>query len=308
MNSGQPRMRDMEFPAYHPFRSEKAKERYLSLYDMRAKQWPVASESVMVNTSWGRTFVRISGPDGAPPLVLLPGAATSSLMWIPNIRALSESYRTYAVDNIYDFGRSVYTRPVRNAEDFVSWLDELFSVLELGDSINLMGMSYGGWLASQYALRFPNRLEKIVLLAPARTVLQFNLGFMLRVILVALPYRWAVRKFMYWIFAGLTRKDDAALASLENAVDDIFTGFRCFKLKRFVQPTVLKDKELRKIRTPALYVVGEHERIYSALKAVRRLNKVTPHIKTEVIPDAGHALTVEQTELVDEKILGFLKL
>ena len=47
--------------------------------------------------------------------------------------------------------------------------------------------------------------------------------------------------------------------------------------------------------------------VYSARKAVRRLNKVSPHIKTEVIPDADHALTMEQTELVDEKILGFLK-
>jgi pimeloyl-ACP methyl ester carboxylesterase len=307
MNSGQPRMRDMEFPAYHPFRSEKAKERYLSLYDMRAKQWPVDSESVMVNTSWGRTFVRISGLDSAPPLVLLPGAASTSLMWIPNISALSESYRTYAVDNIYDFGRSVYARPIRSSTDFVNWLDDLFSALELGDSINLMGMSYGGWLASQYALRFPSRLEKIVLLAPARTVLPLKLGFMLHMILVPLPYRWAVRKFMYWIFEGLTRRDEAALAALENAVDDIFTGFRCFKLKRFVQPTVLKDNELRRIKTPALYMVGEHEKIYSARKAVRRLNKVSPHIKAEVIPDADHGLTVEQTELVDEKILGFLK-
>ncbi|GAH54730.1 unnamed protein product, partial [marine sediment metagenome] len=68
------------------------------------------------------------------------------MQWLPNIEALSEYYRTYAVDNIYDYGRSVYTRTIKSPDDFVNWLDELFSILELGDNINLMGLSYGGWL------------------------------------------------------------------------------------------------------------------------------------------------------------------
>lgn len=156
---------------YHPFRSEKAKEEYLKLYDTRAKKWPVISETRMVNTSYGQTFVRISGPADGKPLVLLPGAGGTSLHWGANIEALSASYKTYAVDSIYDFGRSISSRPLNNSEDLVKWLDELFNALELGEHINLMGLSYGGWLTSQYALRFPNRLCKVVLLAPAFTVL-----------------------------------------------------------------------------------------------------------------------------------------
>ena len=58
---------------------------------------------------------------------------------MPNIEALSTQYRTYAVDNIYDCGRSIYTRPLKSPDDFVHWLDELFTALELGDHINLMG-------------------------------------------------------------------------------------------------------------------------------------------------------------------------
>ena len=64
----------MELPAYHPFRSAEAKEEYLALYDRRIKRWPVASETRMIETSHGHTFVRISGPVDAPPLVLLHGA------------------------------------------------------------------------------------------------------------------------------------------------------------------------------------------------------------------------------------------
>ena len=51
--------------------------------------------------------------------------------------------------------------------DLLSWLDELFDALRLGDEINLAGMSYGGALTAQYALHFPTRLTKL-LLAPAK--------------------------------------------------------------------------------------------------------------------------------------------
>ncbi len=162
----------MEMSAYHPFESAEAKVEYLAYCDEEDKKWPVVSESRMVDTSYGQTFVKISGPAGAPPLVLLPGMWTSSVTWgwVPIMVDLSECYRTYAVDNIYDYGRSVYTRTYESPDDFVNWLDELFSALELGNNINLMGLSLGGWLTSLYALRFPNRLDKVLALAPAGTV------------------------------------------------------------------------------------------------------------------------------------------
>ena len=85
--------------SYHPFRSQEAKETYLTYYDECAKRWPVASEEKMVKTSFGQTFVRISGPEDGPPLVLLSGDSENALAWIPQIAALSEDYRTYAVEN-----------------------------------------------------------------------------------------------------------------------------------------------------------------------------------------------------------------
>ena len=59
----------MGLSAYHPFRSVQAKEEYLAIYDRQAKQWPLESESRMVETSYGKTFVRISGPENAPPQI-----------------------------------------------------------------------------------------------------------------------------------------------------------------------------------------------------------------------------------------------
>ena len=298
----------MEMAPYHPFRSAKAKEEYLTQLEVLAQQeWTIVSESRTVDTFYGQTFVRISGPVGAPPLVLLPGASANSLMWGPNIAALSECYRTYAVDNIYDYGRSVYTRTIKSSDDFVTWLDELFSVLELGDKINLMGLSFGGWLTSQYALCFADRLDKIVLLAPAATVLPLRLGFVIRIPLFLVPFRYATKSMLYWLFGDLAQKDHAGQMEIEKVADHMFMALRCFKPKRMVNVTVLEDEELQGIRVPTLYLVGENEKIYSAQKAVQRLNRVAPHIKAEIIPDAGHDLTIVQAEMVNRKVLEFLK-
>ena len=297
----------MEMSTYHPFRSAEAKEQYLKFYDMRAQKWPVVSESRMVQTSYGQTFVRVSGPEDAPPLVLLPSANATSLLWMPNIQDLSECYRVYAVDNIYDFGRSVYTRTFKSADDLVNWLDELFSALELGDDINLMGLSYGGWLTSQYALRFPNRLDKIVLLAPAATVFPLPGEWAWRAILAIIPHRYFLRRLTYWMFEDLVQKDEASRILAEDMMNDAFMGLRCFKFKMPVHPTVLEDKELQSIEVPTLFLVGENEKIYSAKEAVQRLHNVAPRIETEVIPNSGHDLTIVQAEMVNRKVLEFLK-
>jgi pimeloyl-ACP methyl ester carboxylesterase len=129
-----------------------------------------------------------------------------SLAWIPQIAALSKDHRTYAVDNIYDNGRSIYTRPIKKPDDFVQWLDELFTALEL-DNINLIGFSYGGWQASLYALSFPQRLNRLVLIAPVG-VLPARLEVMVRgIIYYFIPTRFIVQNYLYWYNADAVKED-----------------------------------------------------------------------------------------------------
>lgn len=303
----------MEASAHHPFRSARAKAEYLALYDEAAKAWPVPSECRMVDTSYGQTFVRISGPVDAPPLVLLPGAGTCSLMWGLNIETLSECYRAYAVDTILNppgcVGRSVYTRTIKSPSGIAEWLNELFDALELGDSINLVGVSQGGWLTSQYALHSPDRLNRIVLVSPAATVLPLRLGFFLRMMfLVLVPLRYSYKRFMYWAMSDLVRKD---LNAAESAINGLVVAARCFKpvnTRHIPAATVLKDEELQGLKVPALCLFGENEVLYSAQGAVQRLNEVAPQMRAEVIPNAGHDLIVVQAEMVNQKILEFLAL
>ena len=293
--------------AYHPFRSKAAKKEYLALYDMRVKKWPVDSQTRLVDTSCGQTFVRMSGPVGAPPLVLLHGAGGDSLQWIPNIEALSGSYRVYAIDNIYDYGLSVYNQPIKNPDEYVSWLDQLFNALDLGNHIKLMGLSYDAWLTSQYALHFSDRLDKIVLLAPAGIVIPIRFEWIIRAVLCFVPHRYFTKSFLFWLLEDLAQKDQASRTMLEEEVDAVYVRMRCYKPIRLIQPTVLEDAELKRIKVPALYLVGEHEKIYSARKAIQRLHKVAPQIITELIHNAGHDVSFVQAEMVNAKVLEFLK-
>jgi pimeloyl-ACP methyl ester carboxylesterase len=86
----------------------------------------------------------------------------------------------------------------------------------------------------------------------------------------------------------------------------MFMGSRCFKTLP-IKPTVLDDTDLQNIKVPTLYLVGENEKIYSGKKAIQRLNNVAPHIETELIPNAGHDLLIVQAEMVNKKVMEFLK-
>ena len=294
---------------YYPYRSVAARDLCLAYCDsLAAKEWPVASEERMVPTSYGQAFVRISGPAGAPPLVLLPGGTATSLMWAPNIQALSESYRTIAVDQIGDVGRSTCTKPVRRTNDLLVWLDELFDALKLEDRINLVGVSYGGWLALQYALHSPKRLNKVVLLAPGGTVLRFSTKFFLGLFFTAISFaatggRWCVRPLFRWLFADWARTDPERF---DAEVDWLVTVMRSLRPRGLPFPTVLTDAEWDRLRVPTLFLVGEHENIYAPAKAVRRLKRAAPHVKVEIVPGAGHDLTIVQAEMVNRIILDFL--
>lgn len=295
----------MKLDSYHPFRSAQAKQAYLDYYDRRAESWPVDCEERLVTTSVGQTFVRISGAHHLPPLVLLPASVFNSLMWIPNIESLSQQYRTYAIDNIYDCGRSIYARTLTSPEDLIQWLDELFTVLDLGNDVNLMGLSYGSWLAHRYALQFPQRVRRLVLLAHP-TVVAMNADFVIR-LLFSFVSPQLFRSFVYWLFEDTARKDMESQSLVECIYTDMQLAGKCYKPKAMINPTSINDSELHELQTPTLFLVGENEKTFSPYKAKQRLNMVAPQIKTELIAQAGHDLNFAQSKLINKTVLEFLK-
>ncbi|HSW09249.1 alpha/beta fold hydrolase [Aquabacterium sp.] len=293
-------------PACHPFRSDEAKARYLALYDTRARGWPVPSETIRVHGAYGETFVRISGPADAPPLVLLHGISSNSLAWMPNVAALARHHRVYAVDHIQDGGRSIATRPLASLGDHLAWLDGLFDGLGLAQGVNLLGLSYGGWLAAQYALAHPQRLRKLVLVAPAGTVLPLAFEWMARAVACAIPLRYVTRSFLRWLLHDLAQRPATERPNFDDIVTEAWTTLRCVTPPAMLPPTVLSDEELKRLAVPALYLVGENEKICPPLQAIERLKTVAPRITTRLIAGAGHDLTLVKAAEVNRAVLGFL--
>ncbi len=288
---------------YHPFKSQKAKEMFMELYNDLAKEWPVSSQTVMIDTSFGRTFIRISGSEAAPPLVLLHPGGSNSLSWIPQIKKLSEHFKIYAIDNIYDNGLSIYTKPLSGPDDYMTWLIEVFDALGLKKNIKMMGMSYGAWLTCISALKFPERLDKTIFLAPPVTVMTVNPVFLMHLPLMIIPHRFFYKRFMKWFFNDYINKDRKAA---ETAIENIYKVSKLFKQKRMPDPTLLTDEELGSITVPSLYIVGENEKVYSSQKALERIHNVAPKIKTVLVHGAGHDMLAVEPDFIMEKVLEFL--
>lgn len=292
--------------SFHPFRSPAARDAYFASLEVRERRWSVPAVTRIVRTSWAETFVRECGPASGPPLVLLHGASTNSLSWESNVAPWATHFRVLALDVPWDLGRSVYTRCPTSPDDLVSWLDETLTALGLEGGISLAGMSYGGWISALYALRHPQRLRKAVLIVPALTVQNVRPIWVVGALLSG-THRTFSRWFAQWTLRDAWDKDARSRQFVEEVANDGLVFARDLVKRKPVLPTVLTDAEWRSLSVPTLVLVGAHEKHYDAGRAVARLRAVAPHVAIERIEGAGHDLALAQADLVNEKVLAFLR-
>jgi pimeloyl-ACP methyl ester carboxylesterase len=282
------------------FKTRAGQARYFAAYDAALAVWPVSVESLDVHTRFGDTHVNACGRVGAPPLVLLPGIAISSTMWYANVADLSRNLRVYAVDTIGDKGKSVCTRSLRTRADFADWMRDLFTGLRL-QRAHIAGLSYGGFLALDFTLSAPECVTKLILLAPAACLLPFTPRFYLRFLAATvLPGRLlpvSVRRWLCALPAG----------SGARPVVDQFLVATDFRGDYNVSPRVYGDAELRRIAAPTLVLIGEREVIYDPRAALRRAADLIPDCQAALVPGAGHAVAIDQPEIVNDRILEFLR-
>jgi pimeloyl-ACP methyl ester carboxylesterase len=293
----------------HPsaFKTPEGEARFLAVYEAVMKLWPVPYEDVEVRGRFGTTHIIVSGPKEAPPLVLLHGYMATSAMWAPNIADFSRDYRVYVVDVMGQPSKSIPAEPVRSPDDYAVWLGETLDGLHL-DRICLAGQSYGGWLALNFAIAAPGRVEKLVLLSPgggfAPMVRQFSLRGML---MLFWPTRVTVNWFMRWL--GLVDRPGGEV-SVRPVLDLMYLGLKHFRVPvetSRVMPVMFPEDRLRAMRVPTLLLIGEHEVICDPATALARARGLFPNVQGELVPESSHDMCFSQRRIVDARVLEFLK-
>jgi len=282
------------------FKTLEGEAKYIAAYEATLRLWPSPFEFFEIPTQWGRTHIIVSGPQDGQPLVLLHGMHLSATMWFPNIATLSQNYRVYALDTIGGVGRSVTVNPLRNRTELAGWLSEVLDGLGIVQT-HIVGHSYGGWLALNFALNMPERVVRLILLAPVG-LQPFVSQFWLRGLqAMILSRRSLLTSFMNWMTVDGFRVN-------ELFVEQFVVGMKKFHHRPYIQamPSVFTDNELRQIKHQTLLLVGEDEVIFRYPDlVVERAKQFIQHANVKVIPGASHGLPMEQPKQVDKYILNF---
>jgi pimeloyl-ACP methyl ester carboxylesterase len=284
------------------FKTPEGEAVFLAAYTAAMKLWPVPYEELEIPSRFGMTHVIVSGPKEAPPLVLLHGYDATSTMWAPNIADFSKDYRVYALDVMGQPSKSIPTEPVRTAEDYAVWFAETLDGLHL-DRIYLVGQSYGGWLALNFAIAAPDRVQRLVLLSPGGGFVPMARQFSLRGMpMVWFPTRVTVNWFFRWL--GITASNAGPVLELT------YLGLKHFRVPietLRVMPVMFPDDELRAMRVPTLLLVGDHEVVCDPAMALARARRLFPDVQGELIPQCSHDMCFSQRRIVDARVLDFLK-
>ena len=273
---------------------------YAEAYDLAMKLWDIPFEEKNLKTNYGTAHVTIAGPVNGKPLILLHGMNASSTMWYPNVKALSQQYRIYAIDFLLEPGKSTCVRDVNNTSEIVDWYYEIFDQLQL-KNFGVVGASRGGWLAMSIALRNPQRINKIVLLSPAQafTWIKPKMDVIENMIYSADPKRKKLRNVLETMTVNVDKLKQEFINQYYISTTEANTN------KCILQMRPFSEKELSTLKMPVLVVIGDHD-IINNDKSLKLARKSLPNVEADEIKNAGHFLSFDQPELIDKKILDFI--
>lgn len=282
------------------FRSEAARAHFLAAYTRCLEDLPAPDETVDVPTTFGEVRVYRFGGARGVPLLLLPGRNASTPMWGANLPGLLTRRTAYTVDLLGEPGMSIQQRPIADADDQASWLEETLAGLNL-DTVHLMGASFGGWSATNHAVRRPGRAASLTLVDPVLTFAPIPLRTMFAMAPMGIPKTPAVvrRRILSWMTGGAAVDDTEPVAAM------IASGAADFVLRQ-PAPTPFTDDQLGALDIPVLAIIAGRSVIHDAARAARYAREVLRHGEIELWPDASHAVNGEFPERIATRLHPFL--
>jgi pimeloyl-ACP methyl ester carboxylesterase len=248
----------------------------------------------------------IAGPADAPRVVFVHGLGGSYETWSLNLPAFAERLRICALDLV---GAGSSDKPAMDysVPTLADFLARFLDTLD-GDwqSVNLVGHSLGGAIALAFASRYPERVERLVLVDSAGLGLEIS-GEVLDLIR-AEPTVEGIRTELTHFFAhqGLVqqalveqlyqqRLQPGARETLLATMEAAFGGNR--------QQIDLREA-LAALRNKALVVWGNADSVIPVAQAQQASR--TPGSRVEVFEACGHCPHIERADAFNQLATSFL--
>ncbi len=244
----------------------------------------------------------INQSDDRKDLILLHGLGASAERWLRVIPDLTKHFRVIVPD-IIGFGYSDKPTVEYTMDFFIRFFKDFLENLNI-DKLNIVGSSFGGHLATEFAIRYNDRVEKLVLAAPAG-VMRSSTSALDQYIMAALypTYENALRAFMDMTF-------DPSVVT-EDSVRDFINRMKLPNAKYAFMSTLLGIRDspklpdrLSRVLAPTMLLWGDNDNMIP-LQYSKEYTRI-PYHELVVIKDCGHVPFVEQPLLFNQTILRFL--
>lgn len=265
----------------------------------------------------GRLSATDSPRDHRPALILHGLSATKSSM-LPAIVGLAADREVHAIDHP-GHGDSdkpfVSYSPSFLAGTVIRYLDAIGA-----DKVDLVGNSLGGRVSLEVAARWPDRVGRMVLYAPAMAPIKDrNLISLLKVVpssigmIPGIFTRGRAEMVLKSLLGGL---DGAGQSLIDAAVDDFLRIYSAAGARRALYSALrgylLADSfgekgfwtNMPKIRSDALFIWGRHDKLVS-WRYSRATSMWLPHAVSVIYEDGGHVPQIEHPERTNKLTRDF---
>jgi pimeloyl-ACP methyl ester carboxylesterase len=264
-----------------------------------------------------RAFVKLGS---GPVVLLLHGLGCDHRTWLPVIDALSRHYTVIAPD-LLGHGVSDKPRADYSVGGFANGMRDLLTVLGI-DKATVVGHSFGGGVAMQFAYQFPERTERLVLVgsgglgpevsAAIRAIT--TTGFYQVMGLLTLP---GVRHLGTAGLRALSRtgvkefRDFDEVAEIYESFQDPAARAAIRHVVRAVvdwqgQIVTMADRAYLTEAMPMLVMWGDEDRVIPTSHAVRAA-ALAPRARIEILPNSGHFPHKDHPDLFVKVLHDFVR-
>lgn len=133
--------------------------------ELSQDDWVGAKQEVTLSTGINMKYVEMGQPDG-DALIFLHGATDNSRSWSLIVSNFTDEYHVYMLDQR---GHGDTDKPEQPMYTVSMYADDLAAFMDAKgiEKANVVGHSMGSWAAQTFAVNYPDRIEKLVLIGSA---------------------------------------------------------------------------------------------------------------------------------------------